>query len=301
MKTKIASLLFICLFLISAFASAQIDSLKAIKIKSQNVEIGKHYEVIYPSSPSLKGKLIAVNKLSFIMMINNELEEINTSDISRLKEIDADNIVYTARKLRTHDPIYSLSAGYLQKALDNTDSYSYYYTGIKPKMGSFDVQGDVLLKTSDNFGFRIDINYIHIFGKTETSGNTYFYNYDSSTTRTEIEYKPVNAFTAKTGVAFGSMRSDLAFNIYLFIGLGFGWIIKDNDVSYYYKTKNNITTLTTSPTGSTTGFMVGVHGQVRLSYKVKKDYSLFIEPTFQYWGNKTDQLYGINGGITLLL
>lgn len=300
MKTKIASLLFICLFLISAFASAQIDSLKAIKIKSQNVEIGKHYEVIYPFSPSLKGKLIAVNKLSFIMMINNELEEINASDISRLKEIDADNIVYTARKLRTHDPIYSLSAGYMQRKLDKTDSYNYYYTGIKPKMGSFDIQGDVLIKTSDNFGFRIDVNYIHIYGKKEPNTNISYNSYDTSSTRTEIEYKPVNIFTAKTGVAFGSMRKDLSFNIYMFLGLGFGWLIKDNDVSYTYKTKNNVTTLTTYPENTSTGFMVGIHGQIRLSYNIKKSFALFIEPTYQYWGNKTDQLYGINGGITFL-
>ncbi len=301
MRIKIISILFVCLFLLSTFASAQNDSARVIKIKSQTVELGKLYEVIFPTSPVVKGKLIAVNKYSFLMMINNALEEINISDITRLKEIEGENIVYTAKTPHSSAPVYSLSVGYLQKVQENSSSY-YYYSDTKPKMGSFDIQGDALIKTSDNFGFRIDINYIHIFGKTVSGGDyPYYYSYDTATYRTETEYKAVNAFTAKTGICFGSMNSAIPFNFYMFIGLGFGWIVKENDVYYSYKTKNNNTTVTTSPTGSTTGFMVGVHGQIRLSYKVKKDYSLFIEPTFQYWGNKTDQLYGINGGITFHL
>jgi hypothetical protein len=168
-------------------------------------------------------------------------------------------------------------------------------------MGSFDIQGDVLIKTSDNFGFRFDFNYIHIFGKTVPSGYQNYYNYDTSTSTIDVEYKPENIFSVKTGIAFGSMKSDLAFNVYMFLGVGFGLLIQDNNVNYTYKTKNNVTTLTTSEPTTPTGLMLGIHGQIRLSYKINKSYSLFIEPTFQYWGNKIDQLYGVNGGITFLL
>lgn len=296
----LSAILFTALFLLSSSAGAQTDSSKVLKIKNQNVETGKYYEVIYKDELPVKGKLIAVNKFTFLMLINNQLEEINTSDVSKLNEIDADNIVYTIPKHRSDKPIYSLSAGYMLKAVDANDAY-YYSSGTKPKMSSFDLQGDALIKTSENFGFRIDINYIHIFGKTGANGYTFYYSYDSSTIRSETDYKDINAFTAKTGICFGSMNNDLPFNFYMFVGVGFGWLFKGDDIYYNYRTKNNITTVSQSTTGSTTGFMLGIHGQIRLSYKIDKLYGLFLEPTFQYWGNKTDQLYGINGGITFNL
>jgi hypothetical protein len=234
------------------------------------------------------------------MFINNQLEEFNNSDVLKLNEIEADNIVYTLPKPRSDKPVYSLSIGYLQKAQDR-DNSSYYSSALIPKMGSFDIQGDALIKTSEYFGFRIDVNYIHIFGKTGVESSSFYYSYDSTTSSNQVDYKDINTFTAKTGICFGSMRNDLPFNFYLFIGPGFGWMFKDNDINYYYRTKNNVTTVTQSTTGATTGFMIGIHGQIRLSYKINKKYGLFIEPTYQYWGNKIDQLYGINGGITFLL
>jgi hypothetical protein len=301
MRISILSvILFSALLLFSTQSDAQIDSSKVLKIKDRYVETGKYYEVFYKDEIHVKGKLIAVNKYTFLMLINNQLEEININDISNVEEIDASNIVYTIPKPQSEKPIYSLSAGYLLNAQD-ANNYYYYSSGTKPKLSAFDLQGDALIKTSDNFGFRIDINYFHIFSKKSDAGYSYYNSYDSSTSRTEIEYKDVNAFTAKTGICFGSMNNNLPFNFYMFIGVGFGWLFKGDDISNYYVTKNNITKVTQSTTGSSTGFMVGIHGQIRLSYKINKKYGLFIEPTYQYWGNKIDQLYGINGGITFLL
>jgi len=234
------------------------------------------------------------------MLIDNKIEEIDIADIEKLKEVDADNIIYTAPKTNSYKTIYSVSAGYIQRKSDNND-YSYYSTGSKSKFGGFNIMGDALIRTSDNFGFRLDVSYSHIFGKTVSDGSTYYSGYDSAFYRGETVYSDMNIIAIKTGIVFGSMKSDEQFNFYMYLGLGFGWLIKDDDMTNNYITRNNVTTLTSYPYTTNTGMMLSVHGQMRFSYNISKKYSVFIEPTFQYWGNKIDQLYGINGGLTFNL
>ena len=234
------------------------------------------------------------------MLIDNKIEEIDIADIEKLKEVDADNIIYTAPKTNSYKTIYSVSAGYIQRKSDNND-YSYYSTGSKSKFGGFNIMGDALIRTSDNFGFRLDVSYSHIFGKTVSDGSTYYSGYDSAFYRGETVYSDMNIIAIKTGIVFGSMKSDEQFNFYMYLGLGFGWLIKNDDMTNNYITRNNVTTLTSYPYTTSTGMMLSVHGQMRFSYKISKKYSIFVEPTFQYWGNKIDQLYGINGGLTFNL
>jgi hypothetical protein len=300
MKTKNLIILITLLFLVSSITSAQTDSLKITKIKNQTVEIGKFYEVLFPNLPSTKGKLVGINQFTFLMLVDNEFEEIAFVDIIRLIEMDADNVIYTAPKKKDSKPIYSLSAGYLQRETSNNSSY-YYYSGTTSKYNGFDVLGDVLMKTSENFGFRIDLNYVHILGKSGVTNYTFYNSYDSITHRSETDHKAMNIFLLKTGICFGSMNKELPFNFYIFLGLGFGWLLKASDINYEYSTKNNVTTVAQSSMFSNDGFMIGIHGQIRLSYKIYNKYRLFIEPTYQFWGNKIDQLYGINGGISFNL
>jgi hypothetical protein len=252
----------------------------------------------------VKGKLLAVNKSTILVLTDNRIDEIEIGDIIGIRNIQADNIVFSTTNPVKFKPVYSLSGGYNQRSSDHYDYYSSTNNNNNIKFNGFNILGDALMKTSENFGFRIDLNYMHTFGKKLTSdGYSYYNSYDSTYYRydSDVEYSDMNVFTLKSGICFGSMSRNEPFNFYINVGLGFGWLLKNNDISYNYTTKNGITTVTQSSYSSSDGFLFGAHAQIRLSYKVHKNYSLFVEPTVQYWSTDLLGLYGINGGITFTL
>ncbi len=298
MRTKPLIFIFALMLLISSLSFAQTDSAKTYKVKGTNLVIGKYYIILFPIKPAEKGKLLAVNKSTILMLIDNGLEEFEIDDIEKMQSIEADNILYTSHTAKVYKPVYSLSAGYTQR--DNGRNSSYYNSSGSPlKFNGFNVSGDALIKTSDNFGFRFDLSYAHTFGRRLSNGSNQ--GYDSSTYSYETAYGSMNLFAIRTGLLFGAMSPEEAFNFYICLGLGFGWSIRGEQISYSYITKNNVTTTNSYKTSNEENLLFGVHAHLRLSYKISSKYNLFIEPSVQYWTTDINRLLSINGGITFRL
>jgi len=290
--------LFSLLILTSAL-NAQQDSAKIFRIKNQNVEIGKYYEVIFPDVVSSFGKLVAVNKSSFLILEDKDIEEINFDDILKIipiKNYNPDDP--NAHKPVSIKPMLSFSTGYLQRSYGN--SYVYPNSSTS-KFSSLNFTGDIFFKTSDDFGLRIDVNYLHVFGRFFTDNYSYSDIYVKKYIKTESDVMDINLYTLKTGIAFGLLEYGYKFNTYCYLGIGIGWKNQANTIKHKYVTENNVTTVTESSENEGIGAMIGLHCQVRLSYKISPKNKIFLEPTIQYWGQKVDLLYGINGGISFQL
>lgn len=287
------------LLILTSSLKAQQDSAKIFRIKNQNAEIGKYYEVIFPDAVSSFGKLIAVNKSSFLLLEDKDIEEINFDDIVKIipiKNYNPDDP--NAHKPVTIKPLLSFSTGYLQR---NSGNSYYYLQGSTTKFSSLNFTGDIFFKTSDDFGLRIDVNYVHIFGRyfIDNYNNTNIYG--STSVRTESDVMDINLYTLKTGIAFGLLDYKYKINTYCYLGIGIGWKNQANTIKHKYITENNVTTVTESSESEGNGAMIGLHCQVRLSYKISPKNRIFLEPTIQYWGQKVDLLFGINGGISFQL
>jgi hypothetical protein len=294
MKNNILlSFLGILIFL-SSVTYSQTDSVRTYTIKGVKLEIGKYYEIKINEYKISKGKLLAVNRTSFLFLIDNDVEEIDSDNIIDIHSILPENIIYTTEKRNKIIPVYSLSGGFSQKNVGADN-------GTSQKLKGFNVLGDGILKTSDNFGFRFDLNYVHIFGNTFPNSYSYYSSYDNSYNSSAYEYKDMNIVTTKTGICFGSMDKSLDLNFYIYLGFGFGWVFKESDISYYYKTINNVTTVTQYSYNGGSNFLIGAHTQIRASYKVTKKYAIFVEPSFQYWSSDVYGLFNINGGISFIL
>ena len=300
MKTKTLFVILTAMLFISSVSNSQTDSLKALTVKNHKVVLGQYYEIIFPDLPPEKGKLIAVNKSSILMLIKNEVEEFELDNIAYVQDVEADNIIYTSSDSRKVKPVYSLSAGYVQ----NSSDYYYYSYNFSSndnlKFNGFNISGDALLKISDNFGFRFDISYLHTFGKSY-SGYSYYSNYDSTTYGSSTDYAGLNLLSIRTGILFGSMSRNEPFNFYVYLGLGFGWTFYGNTISYDMRTKNGVTTTTQYQSSNKDNLLLGAHTQIRLSYKLSKKYMIFVEPSVQYWSTNINRIYAINSGITFTL
>ncbi|MEI7485584.1 MAG: hypothetical protein WCK13_12815 [Ignavibacteriota bacterium] len=306
MRIKLIFFATVLIFFAVSLSYSQTDTLKTLTVKGQKVVIGKYYEIIYPIRPPEKGKLIAVNKTTILMLIDNSIEEFDVEDIERIQGVEADNIIYTSGTKKNYKPVYSISAGYTQR--DNSSNYSSYYGnyysgssyGSTLKFNGFNVTGDALIKSSEYFGFRFDLSYLHTAGKTVTD-NSYYSGYDSSTYGSETVYAAWNIFTLKTGILFGSMAKEDPFNFYVYLGFGFGMAFSGGEEYNSYRIKNNITTAYNYPSSSRNDFIFGAHAQIRTSYRISPRYNVFIEPYVQYWTMNVNRLMGINGGVTFLL
>lgn len=306
MAAKFLLPVIVLFIMLSSVSYAQTDSSKFFVLMKHKVEIGKYYDVGFQNLTSTKGKLLAVNKESILMLVDNRVEEFDIEDLKFVQDYEADSVIYTSLNgSKNYKALYSLSAGYTQKKNDDNNSsyyYDYYssYGSNDGKFNGFNVMGDALLKTTDNFGFRFDFNYTHILSN-KYSDVGYYYSYDSTSYKSETEYSSLNILTVKSGILFGAMASEEKFNFYIYIGLGFGYMFKGADISYNHITKRNVTTTTAYSSGSRSDFIYGAHGIIRLSYKISKKYAVFAEPSVQIWSNRIDRLIGINGGITFLL
>lgn len=299
---KIKSVLFVAalVLLFCSISYSQTDSVKNYTVKGVKVTIGKYYALVFGVKQAEKGKLIAVNKESILMLIDNELEEIELEDIVRIESMEANNVLYTANNSKIRKPIYSIGAGYAQRDNGSNDNYYYYNQSGSKKFDGFCVSGDALVRVNDNFGFRIDLGYLHTVGKTYSEGS-YSNSYDSSIYSYETAYGSIDMFSLRTGLLFGAMSTEDLFNFYIYLGLGLGWSFRGEQIAYSYTTKNNITKTSTYYSGNRNNILIGAYIQIRLSYKISDKYGIFVEPNIQYWSEETYRVKGINGGITFYL
>lgn len=298
MKIKRTFLIFIFSFIAISVTYSQNDS---ITINKHKVILGNMYEISFGDYKIEKGKLLGVNKETILMLINNEAEEFSIEDITGIKTLSGDIVInqpYKPQKIK--GSIYSISAGYTRRDGKVDNGIYYFYNNPYYQMSGFNVQGDVLLKTSNYFGIRFDVNFTQTFSKIIT-GSPYYQAYDTATLKSEISLAGASIFAIKPALSFGYMSDESPFNINVNVGLGLGLILKSDDIINTYKIKGGTTNLYQTSVKSNNGLAIGTFGSIRISYKFFKKYSLFAEPSYQIWGNNIEHLMSINAGVTFLL
>lgn len=286
--------------LICSVSYSQIDTAKAIKIKNTKLVIGEYYKITTSNLLITTGKLIAVNKTTILVLDVDKIKEFEIDEIYDIYNLFSRDESYPAIINIKPKTFYSVSAGYSQKTYTFENSYQFPAVKNSFTIKGFNVLIDAFTRTANDFGFKIDLSYSHLFGD-KYSGSRYFNNYDSSYNKIDIDYSSLNIFALKTGFCFGSMKSDIPFNFYIYIGLGIGWLEKEFDIQYKYITRNNITSLNQFSVNNKSDVIFGAHAQIRVSYKVAKQYRLFLEPSLQYWTSEMYKMFGLNGGITFNL
>ncbi len=236
---------------------------------------------------------MGVNENIVLIFKDNSIVEYYISDLLSMKEIDPGYIInLTNNTGRRNKSIWSISAGYTNNKRDDY-YYGYYENDENKGNKGFNIQGDMVVKLSDYFGFRADINYLHTFGTTKESYySDPYYNYTYKT-----EYGDNSILSLKSGILVGSIGDYNTFNFYAFFGGGmlytFPFEVKEstNNQYYYYNNGNN----------RGDEIEIGFIGGIRFSYKINKKYSIFVEPSFHWWSGSTDRTININGGITFNL
>lgn len=297
-KTLFALLLF--MFLTATVSYSQNDTVITSAFNNKKVKIGNMYRIEYLNDRSVTCELLAINKHTILVLVDNEIEEFDIKGIKGIKDInDNTYIINDPKPPKISGKLYSLSAGYTQR-YGETDN-KYYYSRTKYKINGFNLMGDILLKNSDYFAFRFDFNFTQIFSSYLRPGYSNFSIYDTSINNTEIDLTGASIFAIKPALSFGFISDDYPFNIYANVGLGIGLVLKSDDIIYTYKTKGFKTTLTQTTVKKNSVIAIGTYGSVRISYKFSKKYSLFAEPSYQIWGNSIEQLISVNAGVTFLL
>jgi hypothetical protein len=289
MKTKILIIgLFLGIILTSALNS-QTDSVKSYYINKVKVSPGKYYELGFFNGPPETGKLVGVNENTVLIFANNSIAEYYISDIISMKEIEPEYIINSTNYSGRHNKsTWSISTGYTNNKRE--DYYYYYYENDVKGNKGFNIQGDMVVKLSDYFGFRADLNYMHTFGTTEEAPYNdpyYYYTY-------KTEFGDNNILALKTEILVGSIGDYNIFNFFVFLGGGmlytFPFEVKEysNYQSYYQNYSDD----------RGDELELGFVGGIRFGYKINKKYSLFIEPSFHWWSGNTDRTININGGIS---
>ncbi len=139
------------------------DSVKSYYINKVKVTPGKYYEYRFFNGTTQNGKLVGVTENTILVYKDNSIAEYNISDIISMKNIEPEYIINSTNNTgRRNKSTWSISAGYTNNKRD--DHYHGYYENDESKGNKgFNIQGDMVVKLSDDFGFRADIKLYTYF------------------------------------------------------------------------------------------------------------------------------------------
>ncbi|HPS64017.1 MAG TPA: hypothetical protein PK447_00425 [Ignavibacteria bacterium] len=294
MKTYLYTAIFILLF--SAAAHTQQDtSYKNLKIKGTEVEIGKFYRIILTNGLFYDAKLKGITGKEILVIKDNEAMEYNIAEIEKvipLKffDIPENSSGYNVSKRNSSPQIY-FSLGYAKRT---DDAGRESFMPSEPYEG-FSVHTGMIFKISKYLGNIYDLSFLHMNGTTSdtylgTPGQNYYYRWVNN-------YGDANDVLLKSGLALGYLDNDSRFNAYAAFGIILGCEIKGDDISNEYVYENNKNYMFNSYTSGAAEFRFGAFCSLRLSYRITKNLSVFIESSLNAAEKKTGFYQNHTAGI----
>lgn len=168
-----------------------------------------------------------------------------------------------------------------QEKSDATISIGAGYAGASAtRPGGFNIQLDLIFPVTTYLAINGSINYASFPRYTTTE----FYGYQNGNYL--IDHGEVNYVTLSTGLSYGNFKQIDKFNYFITTGfaLGFGSYAKTNNIH------GGISNL------------FGILLSGRVSYKISKQFQLFMEPsTYIILSDDSESNYHINGGVSIAL
>lgn len=165
------------------------------------------------------------------------------------------------------------------------------YAGTsEARPGGFNIQLDLIFPVTTYLAINGSFNYAG-FPRYET---TQFYG--SQNGNYLIDHGELSHVTLSPGLSFGNFKHIDKFNYFITAGFTLG-------VATYGKTNytnSNGVTINTSSGGAAN--LIGILLSGRVSYKISKQFQLFLEPSsYLIWSDDGESNYHINGGVSISL
>lgn len=264
--------------------SAQQDTSKRYIIFSDTVYIGKFYSIQLSDKSEDMGKLVGVNKSSFLMLMDGEIIEIDFSEVIRISEYTTTDYSKPELEKGVKARHYTfLGAGI---------TLPYKTKNIHHKFSAgFDLMAGFQVVFNRNFGMRGDFDFVHHPRKDDTEKAPY---YTSITTGGSV-----NALTFRFNFLFGNFIREEA-NYFFSIGVGAGFNkrgeINSHFVNYY---NGDTTTYDNKSSGETLFLILGFIGG-SVNFDISPKIRAFIEPQINFWaGDDVPNFICLKAGIIL--
>ncbi len=286
MEHKKAFYFFIIAFCAFAYSelSAQQDTSKRYILFSDTVYIGKFYSIQLTDKTEDMGKLVGVNKSSFLMLMDGEIREIELSEIIRINEYTTTDYSKPELEKGVKARHYTfLGAGI-------TIPYKTKNTSHEFTVG-FDLMAGFQVVFSRNFGMRGDFDLVHQARKDHTEKYDY---YKSVTTGGSV-----NALTFRFNFLFGNFIKEET-NYYFSIGAGAGFN-KRGELNTHVENYNiGGTTIYDNKTSGETLFLVLAFIGASVNFDISPKIRAFVEPQLNFWaGDDVPNFFSIKAGIIL--
>ncbi len=264
--------------------SAQQDTSKRYIIFSDTVYIGKFYSIQLSDKSEDIGKLVGVNKSSFLMLMDGEITEIDFSEVIRISEYTTTDYskpeLEKGVKARHHT---FLGAG-ITLPYKTENSHHEFNAG-------FNLMAGFQVVFNRNFGMRGDFDFVHHPRKDDTEKAPY---YTSITTGGSV-----NALTFRFNFLFGNFIKEEA-NYFFSIGAGAGFNkrgeINSHFINYY---NGDTTTYDNKSSGEALFLILGFIG-ASVNFDISPKIRAFIEPQINFWaGDDVPNFLSLKAGIIL--
>lgn len=264
--------------------SAQQDTSKRYIIFSDTVYIGKYYSIQLADKSEDIGKLVGVNKSSFLMLMDGEIREIDFSEVIRISEYTTTD--YSKPELEKgvkarHNTYLGAGITIPYKTKNTRDEFT----------AGFDLMAGFQVVFNRNFGMRGDFDLVHHPRNDRTEKTPYS---KSITTGGSM-----NALTFRFNFLFGNFIKEAA-NYYFSIGAGAGFN-KRGEINTHYEDyySGNTTTYDYKSSGEALFLILGFVGG-SVNFDISPKIRAFIEPQINFWaGDDVPNFLSLKAGIIL--
>lgn len=282
-KTFYFFLIAFCAFTYAGL-SAQQDTSKRYIIFSDTVYIGKFYSIQLTDKSEDIGKLVGVNKSSFLMLMDGEIREIDLSEVIRISEYTTTDYTKPELEKGVKARHYTfLGAGITLPYKTKNSRYEFN--------AGFNLMAGFQVVFNRNFGMRGDFDLVHHPRKDRTEKTAYY--------TSIMTGGSVNALTFRFNFLFGNFIKEEA-NYYFSIGAGAGFNKRGEANTHheeYYS--GNTTTYDYKSSGETLFLILGFIG-ASVNFDISPKIRVFFEPQVNFWaGNDVPNFFSLKAGIIL--
>ncbi|HWQ82586.1 MAG TPA: hypothetical protein VN514_09975 [Ignavibacteria bacterium] len=264
--------------------SAQQDTSKRYIIFSDTVYIGKYYSIQLADKSEDIGKLVGVNKSSFLMLMDGEIREIDFSEVIRISEYTTTD--YSKPELEKgvkarHNTYLGAGITIPYKTKNTRDEFT----------AGFDLMAGFQVVFNRNFGMRGDFDLVHHPRNDRTEKTPY--------SKSITTGGSVNALTFRFNFLFGNFIKEAA-NYYFSIGAGAGFN-KRGEINTHYEDyySGNTTTYDYKSSGEALFLILGFVGG-SVNFDISPKIRAFIEPQINFWaGDDVPNFLSLKAGIIL--
>ncbi len=283
LKKIIFSVVSLFIIFVSAYeAKAQSDSTARHIIYNDTVYIGRYYYILTSDNQTSICKILGVSDKGILVYTDGETQSISMHDIISIKNHAIGETEVYDIKFRKKETDFIFGAGISIPTGTNSNSYRQYKSGPNIFAG-------IMLKLSNNVGFRGDLDYMHFERKDYIYSYTNYESVESGET--------LNNIAVRMNIIVGDFTQGKS-NFYFSAGLGMGMSYKGPGTYRSTSTYNGTTTIYEGTYESTSEIFIIASVGFNFNYPVSPKMRIFLEPQLNTYSAFGPSYFSLRGGIT---